>query len=466
MTRFSLLPLLLTAASFGALRAETTTDAPPPSTETPAQHEARLAWWRGARFGMFIHYGLYSGLEGEHNGKSIGGGGVEWIQTRTGLDTDTYAKLALPKFKPSPDAAKGWAKLAKEAGCRYVVLTTKHHEGFDLFDSKFTDYDTGDALKRDVVREYVDALRDEGLRVGFYHSLIDWHHPEYDFRKAQQLPYPKNGAKLAGDTPRDQAKYIRFLHDQVVDELLSNYGKIDVLWFDYSSTKFDGDAAWGAAALLRDIRAKQPGIIVNNRLYRRPEAGFNGMGTNNVTAAMDTRYGDFVTPEQHIPANGLPGADWETCMTINGTWGYSKYDTKWKSSKQLIRNLCDIASKGGNFLLNIGPKGDGSIPEETVERMRDIGRWMKTNGAAIYAGVGSRDTPRQHALPARLRAPRRRQDHATADQPSQSRQTVGRRRRARNDIVLRQHCGETARKPAGCRCDRDRTHARRHSAPR
>ena len=245
--------------------------------------------------------------KGEYKGRSIGNGGVEWYQTRVGLDTDTYAKMAILKFKPGPDVAKAWAKLAKVAGCQYVVLTTKHHEGFDLFDTKRTDYNAKAVLNRDLVREYVDATRDEGLHVGFYHSLIDWHNPNYDFRKAKDLPYPKDGAKLAGDKPRDQAKYIAFLHDQVVNELMSHYGKIDVLWFDYSSLKFDGDEAWGATALLRDIRAKQPDIIVNNRLFRRPEAGFKTMGTAGYSDKMDPRYGDFVTPEQHIPADGMPG---------------------------------------------------------------------------------------------------------------------------------------------------------------
>lgn len=362
---------------------------PPPSSETVAERDARMGWWRDARFGMFVHWGLYSGLEGEYRGKSIGGGGVEWYQTRVGLDTDTYAGMAIPKFKPGADFAKAWAKLAKDAGCKYVVLTTKHHDGFDLFDTKLTGYNAKAVLNRDLVREYVDATRAEGLRVGFYHSLIDWHNADYDFRKAKGLPYPKDGAKLAGDKPRDHAKYISFLHDQVVSELLGNYGKIDVLWFDYSSLDFDGDEAWGATALLRDLRAKQPGIIVNNRLFRRPEAGFKSMGTDGFSNKMDPRYGDFITPEQHIPADGMPGVDWETCMTINGTWGYSKYDTQWKSVKQLVQNLADIASKGGNFLLNIGPRADGSIPPETIGRMEGIGRWMKVNGDAIHGTTAS-----------------------------------------------------------------------------
>jgi alpha-L-fucosidase len=397
MTPRKLLALTaLAAASVAQVAVAAERSTPPPSTETSAERDARLGWWREARFGMFIHWGLYSGLEGDHNGKSVSNGGVEWYQTLVGLDTDTYATMAKPKFKPSPDCAKAWAKLAKDAGCKYVVLTTKHHEGFDLFDTKLTDFNAKAVTGRDLVREYADATRAEGLHVGFYHSIIDWHHPEYDFRKAKGLPYPKNAAKLAGNKPRDHTKYISFLHDQVVNELMSNYGKIDVLWFDYSSMQFDGDEAWGATALLRDLRAKQPGIIVNNRLFRRPEGGFGGMGTHNVTAKMDPRYGDFVTPEQHIPDTGMPGTDWETCMTLNGTWGYSKYDTGWKSTKDLIQKLGDIVSKGGNFLLNIGPKGDGSIPPETVERMEGIGRWMKVNGDAIY---GTTATPFAEKFP-------------------------------------------------------------------
>lgn len=361
--------------------------APPASTETVAERDARMSWWRDARFGMFIHWGLYSGLEGEYQGKQIKGAGVEWFQRHTGLDTDTYTALAKPKFQPAPGCAKDWAKLAKEAGCKYVVLTTKHHEGFALFDSKQSDFNAKTFVGRDMVREYVDATRAEGLRVGFYHSLIDWHHPDYNFRGSTYLPYPADAAKLAGDKPRDQSKYIAFLHAQVVDELLSNYGKIDELWFDFSSADYDGDEAWGATALLRDVRSKQPGVVVNNRLFRRAEGGSTEHG--QTTDKMDARYGDFTTPEQEIPANGLPGIDFEVCMTLNGTWGYSKYDHGWKSTRDLVRILCDIASKGGNFLLNIGPKGDGSIPPETIERMQGIGRWMKVNGAAIYGTVAS-----------------------------------------------------------------------------
>jgi alpha-L-fucosidase len=355
--------------------------------ETEAQRDARMEWWREARFGMFVHWGLYSGLAGTWDGKAYGGG-VEWLQNKAGVDTATYEKAAKPKFVPTPGFAKQWAKVAKEAGCKYVVFTTKHHEGFALHDSKVSSYDAMDFVNRDLVKEIVDALHAEGLKVGFYHSLIDWHHPQYDFKPAKNLPYPAQAAKAAANETRDHAQYIKHLHTQV-DELLSNYGKVDVVWWDYSSTAFDGDKAWGAAELIKQVRAKQPGIIMNNRLYRRPEAGFNGMGTHNVTSRMDPQYGDFVTPEQHIPEAGLGKADWETCMTMNGTWGFSEHDHAWKSPQVLLRNLIDIASKGGNYLLNVGPTGDGAIPKESVERMAEMGTWMKKNSAAIYGTAAS-----------------------------------------------------------------------------
>ena len=341
-----------------------------------------MDWWREARFGMFVHWGLYSGLAGNWNGKMVGDkNGMEWIQKFVGADTYSYAAQAIPKFQPKPGFAKEWARLAKQAGCQYVVFTTKHHDGFALHDSKLTQYDSGDILNRDLVREITEALRAEGLKVGFYHSLIDWHHPQYDFKKAKGLPYPGGAAKIAV-TPRDHSRYVDFLHGQM-DELISNYGKVDVIWWDFSSKDFQGDAAWRSTELIKMVRAKQPAVIMNNRLFRIPEAGFSGMETHNITGRMDPQYGDFITPEQHIPETGLPGVDWETCMTLNTTWGFNEHDHKWKTSKQLIRNLIDIASKGGNYLLNIGPKGDGSVPQETITSMTEIGKWMETNAESI-----------------------------------------------------------------------------------
>ena len=360
----------------------------PVAPETPQQRDARMKWWREARFGMFVHWGLYSGLAGTWDGKPVGTkGGMEWIQQRVKADTDTYARRAGPLFKPTAGFARQWAQLAKAAGCRYVVFTTKHHDGFALHDSKVSDYDAGSLLGRDLVKEIVEAVHAEGLRVGFYHSVIDWHHDQYAYARSKQLPHPLRGQPYPNGE-RDHAKYVAYLHGEV-NELMSNYGPVDVVWWDYSSQDFQGDEAWLAFQLMREVRAKQPGIIMNNRLFRIPEAGFSGMGTNAITANMDPKYGDFVTPEQHIPATGMPGIDWETCMTLNTTWGYSEHDHAWKSNELLIRNLIDIASKGGNYLLNIGPKGDGSVTAETVKAFEAIGNWMKVNGQSIYATSAS-----------------------------------------------------------------------------
>lgn len=358
------------------------------SQETQRQRDARMQWWREARFGMFVHWGLYSGMAGTWEGKPVGKtGGMEWIQQRVKADTDTYAKAAIPKFKPTAGFARQWARLAKQAGCKYLVFTTKHHEGFGLYDSKAGDYNAGHVLKRDLVKEIVDACRSEGLRVGFYHSVIDWHHDQYAYAKSKQLPHPLKG-KPYPNGQRDHAKYQAYLHQQV-KELVSNYGPVDVLWWDYSSQDFQGDEAWRSTELMKLVRSKQPSIIMNNRLFRNREAGWASMGTEGYIPQLDPKYGDFITPEQHIPATGMPGVDWETCMTLNTTWGYSEHDHAWKSDETLIRNLIDIASKGGNYLLNIGPKGDGSVPEESVKSMQAIGAWMKTNGASIYGTTAS-----------------------------------------------------------------------------
>ncbi len=357
-------------------------------SQAQESRDARMKWWREARFGMFVHWGLYSGLAGTWEGKPVGTkGGMEWIQQRVRADTDTYAKKAIPLFKPRPEFAREWAMLAREAGCRYVVFTSKHHEGFALHDSKVGDYNAGAVLRRDLVKEIVEALRAEGLKVGFYHSVIDWHHDQYAYELSKQLPHPLKG-KPYPNGQRDHARYVDYLHAQV-NELVSNYGTIDILWWDYSSQDFQGDLAWRSSDLMKLVRDKQPAIIMNNRLFRVPEAGFTGMGTDSISAKLDPKYGDFITPEQHIPATGMPGVDWETCMTMNTTWGYSEHDHAWKSEQTLIRNLIDIASKGGNYLLNIGPKGDGSVPAESVKSMRAIGAWMKINGQSIYATTAS-----------------------------------------------------------------------------
>ncbi|MCX7818010.1 MAG: alpha-L-fucosidase [Kiritimatiellae bacterium] len=355
-----------------------------PPSESPDRRDARMRWWREARFGLFVHWGLYSALAGTWEGRPVGTrGGMEWIQQRVKADTETYARAAIPKFRPAPAFAREWARLAREAGCRYVVFTTKHHDGFALHDSAVSGFDAGSVLGRDLVREIVDTLRAEGLRVGFYHSVIDWHHDQYEYARSAQLPHPLKGRPYPNGA-RDHRRYVEYLHAQV-RELLTNYGTVDVLWWDYSAQDFQGDEAWGASELLAMARALQPAIIMNNRLYRSAEAGWTGMGTDAVAPRLDPKFGDFLTPEQHIPPGGLPDVDWETCMTMNTTWGYSEHDHAWKPADELIRNLVDIASKGGNYLLNIGPRADGSVPEQSVAALRAIGDWLRAHGEAIYA---------------------------------------------------------------------------------
>ena len=390
------------------------------TAHTGDEHARRLRWWREARFGMFVHWGLYSGLAGTWDGKPVATrGGMEWIQQRVGADTGTYARRATPLFKPKPGFAREWARLAREAGCRYVVFTTKHHDGFALHDSKVSDFDAGSVLQRDLVREIVEALRAEGLRVGFYHSVIDWHHDQYAYNRSKLLPHPHRG-KPYPNGERDHSKYVAYLHAQV-DELVSNY-PVDILWWDYSGLDFQGDEAWRAFDLMGLVRRKRPRVLMNNRLFRIREAGWKAQGVEGYTPQLDTRYGDFITPEQHIPPTGMPGVDWETCMTMNTTWGYSEHDHAWKSDETLIRNLVDIASKGGNYLLNIGPRGDGSVPcrERQVHarhRRVDEGqrpvRLRHHRQPVRETRLGPRHEEghagRHDALPARLRLARRRQ---------------------------------------------------------
>ncbi|HEX5790530.1 MAG TPA: alpha-L-fucosidase [Luteolibacter sp.] len=372
---------LLASLVAGSLHAAT-------PAESVAARDTRMAWWREARFGMFVHWGLYSGLAGTWNGKPVSRDkNLEHSQRVVNADTCAYAAQAIPKFQPKKDFATAWAHLAKQAGCSYVVFTTKHHEGFALHDSKLTQYDAGDILNRDLVKEITDALRAEGLKVGFYHSLIDWHHPQYDYTRAKYPPYPEDGKRLTIG-PRNHQRYIEYLHGQV-DELLSNYGQVDVIWWDYSSIGFDGDAAWEAGKLISMCRSKQPQILMNNRLFRRPESGHSIDGGADLSRPLPPEFGDFATPEQHIPGKVDPRTDWETCMTLNNTWGYSEHDHNWKSAETITRNLIDIASKGGNYLLNIGPTGDGSIPKESVDCLTKVGEWMKTNAEAIRGTTAS-----------------------------------------------------------------------------
>lgn len=347
--------------------------------ESPTQRDHRLQWWREARLGMFVHWGLYSAAEGVWDGKQYRGG-VEWIQHQAGVPAEEYAAQLRPRFQPKPGFAKAWARLAKDMGAQYVVFTSKHHEGFALFDSQVTDFDAKDFTGRDLFREIVQALRAEGLRVGVYFSMIDWHHPDFPVKNTG-LPHPlqhERHKELSDpDAGRVMSRYVDFMHRQV-EEVVSHYGRLDVLWWDWSSEQTQGDS-WRAPQLMALVRRYQPGIIMNNRLYFSPNVEGDNLGI------FDPAKGDFTTPEQHIPATGMPGVDWEACMTLNGTWGYSQHDLNWKSAETLIRNTVDIASKGGNYLINAGPLVDGSVPEAIQVRFRELGAWMKRYGESVYA---------------------------------------------------------------------------------
>jgi alpha-L-fucosidase len=296
-----------------------------------ADRERRMKWWHEARFGMFIHWGLYS-TQGRH----------EWVMENEGIPVGEYEQFA-KTFKPVPNAARAWAKLAKQAGQKYMVMTTKHHEGFCLFNSKLTDYCAPkQGPGRDLVAEYVEAARAEGRRVGFYYSLMDWHHPD--------------GARCATDE-QARRRFVDYIHGQI-HELLTNYGKIDVLWYDVA---WPLDAAgWESEKMNEMVFKLQPDIIVNNR---------------------NKLPGDFATPEQRIEADKRA---WESCMTMNDSWGYQKADDNWKTPRTVIRNLITCSRDTGNYLINIGPRADGSIPAESVEIMTTVGKWMDRNGKSIY----------------------------------------------------------------------------------
>ena len=298
-----------------------------------ADRQRRMKWWHEAKFGMFIHWGLYSIL-GRH----------EWVMENEGIPVSEYAPLA-KQFKPKPFPARDWAKIARETGMRYMVMTTKHHEGFCQFDTKTTDYCAPkQGPGRDLVREYVDAARGEGLRVGFYYSLMDWHHPD--------------GARCATDEAA-RKRFVQYIHTHI-RELMTNYGKIDVLWYD---VHWPLDAAgWDSGQMNKMVFQLQPDIIVNNR--------------NDLP-------GDFSTPEQQIRAE-TGGRSWESCMTLNDSWGYQRADDDWKSPRRVIQNLIACARDGGNYLLNIGPRRDGSVPEESVRILTEVGQWMRRNGDTIY----------------------------------------------------------------------------------
>ena len=351
--------------------------------ETKEHRDQRMKWWRDGKFGMFIHYGLFSGLAGEMQGKQYAGC-VEWIQQMSGVDFDTYKKEALPRLSPKSGKAAEWVKLAKEAGCRYTVLTSRHHEGFNMFDTKYSDFNVKKVYGVDIIKEYAQACDDYDMKAGYYVSLLDWNHPDYD-PTGSGISYPQGNYDAAQRGERQfghHERYKEYLY-HIVDDLLSQY-KVDLVWWDFSQPHFQGDQAWGATRLMHRLFEANPDIIQNNRLYHSD----NHLSEGGIKVT-PTWKGDYSTAEHHIPATGIDG-DWEACQTLNGTWGYSKQNQKWKTAEMLIHELVDAVSRGGNYLLNIGPEPDGSIPEESIRLFHEIGAWMKVNGEAIY---GTRANP-------------------------------------------------------------------------
>jgi alpha-L-fucosidase len=336
----------------------TAADVTTATEETQEQHDTRMKWWREARFGLFIHWGVYSVPAGTHHEKRIGGIG-EWIMRNATIPVAEYRAFA-KEFNPVKYDPDAWAALAQEAGMKYIVITSKHHDGFALFPSEVTDWDVADATPygKDLIGPLAEAARAHGLKFGLYYSQAqDWTHPG-----GAKAGYPDGGGwDEAHKGSFDE--YVKKIAVAQVREILTRY-RPDILWWDTPMLM-----TRERADLLRPLLALRPGIITNNRLGVYP--------------------GDSDTPEQEIPATGIPGRDWETCMTMNDTWGYKSYDNNWKSTETLIRNLVDIASKGGNYLLNVGPKSDGTIPRESIDRLRAVGRWMKVNGEAIYGTTAS-----------------------------------------------------------------------------
>lgn len=342
--------------------------------ESAAAKDARMEWWRDARFGLFIHWGLYAVPAGEWGGKKDYG---EWIREEAKIPVGEYEKLR-DRFNPVQFDAKDWVEQAKAAGVRYITITSKHHDGFGLFDSAQTDWDVmSTPFKRDILGELSAACAAEDMPLCFYHSIMDWHHPDYLPRR----PWER-AERPEGDADMD--RYVAYMKAQI-RELMTNYGKIGVMWFDG-----EWEDTWTherGVDLYQFVRGQDPDIIVNNRVDKGRE-GMAGMSAEGFV-------GDFGTPEQEIPATGLPGVDWETCMTMNKHWGYNAADKDFKSTRDLIRKLVEIVSKGGNFLLNVGPMANGEFPPESVTRLAEIGKWMEVNGESIY-GTGASpiaDTP-------------------------------------------------------------------------
>ncbi len=352
--------LTAVAAGFGGERLTTANNA-----ESKEQREARMAWFREARLGMFIHWGVSSVPSGLWQGKKSNY--ADWYLERTKMPVSQYETFR-EQFNPTKFDARQWVAAAKDAGMKYIVVTSKHHDGFAMFETRMSDWGImSTPYRRDPMKELARACQEAGLKFCFYYSIMDWHHPDYRPRRAW------NDVAIARGEP-DFDRYTAFVKGQL-KELLTNYGPIGILWFDGA-----WEESWSkehGRDICQYVRSLQPEIIINNRLNRDANQG------------KDESLGDYGTPEQEIPANGQPGTDWEACMTMNDHWGYNRFDQNWKSPTVLIRLLIDSASKGGNFLLNVGPTAEGVIPAPSLERLGEIGRWMRQNGEAIYGTAAS-----------------------------------------------------------------------------
>ncbi len=345
------------------------------TTDAFAQNVANtnLSWWQEARFGMFIHFGAYA----------VPARG-EWIKNKETLSTAQYQKY-IEEFQPEDFDPKKWAKIAKQAGMKYAVMTAKHHDGFCMFDSKLTDYKVSKYFKnRDLVKEYLEAFRAEGIKVGLYYSVIDWQHPDYPH--FGDMMHPMRNNETFKDKKHNFDTYIKYMHGQV-EELTTKYGKIDVMWFDFSYGEMKGEK-WKAKELVSMVRKNQPSIILNNRLMG------DGTGKIGDTEAL----GDFETPEQGVPEQPRKDANgnivpWETCLTLNNGWGYTADDNQWKSPELVIHSLVNCVSKGGNLLLNVGPDARGNIPTQSVNILAEVGKWMELNSESIY-GCGASELPK------------------------------------------------------------------------
>lgn len=329
----------------------------------------RTEWFLNDRFGMFIHWGLYA----------IPARG-EWVRSVEKISREDYQQYFY-EFDPVNYDPKAWAKAAKGAGMKYAVMTAKHHDGFCLFDSKLTDFKaTNTKAGRDLIKEYVEAFRAEGLKVGIYYSIIDWYHDDYPHYGDRHHPMRDNEAYKG--KKHDFNRYLDYMHGQV-REICSNYGKIDILWFDFSYDDMCKEK-WKAAELMKMVRSLQPDVIIDNRL----EGSGEDYGTMKTSNPM-IYAGDFASPEQIIPPEGVTDEDgnslpWEACITMNNNWGYCSTDKSYKSPKQIIRKLVECVSKNGNMLLNVGPNAKGEIPDESLKILSEVGKWMKKNGSSIY----------------------------------------------------------------------------------